>query len=51
MWNANLKAGTVWSVKSLNEHDSSYLGMTYGISYVLILSVFEDEYGNKKCCK
>lgn len=48
MWNANLKAGTVWSVKSLNEHDSSYLGMTYGISYVLILSVFEDEYGNKK---
>lgn len=48
MWNVNLKAGTIWSVKSINEYDYRYAGMTCGVSYVLILSVFEDEYGNKR---
>lgn len=47
MWNINLKRGTVWSTKSLNEYDDVYEGMTFGSMNVLLLSVYTDMEGNK----
>lgn len=43
MWNINIQRGKIWSVKSLNEYDYNYQGMTFGMSNVLILSAFYDK--------
>ena len=48
MWNIYLKRGTIWSVKSINQYEQSYEGMSAGLCYVLILSVFIDQYQNHK---
>lgn len=51
MWNYNIKSGSIWTVKSineLNETDTIYDGMTYGSSFVLILSAFNDIDNMKK---
>ena len=42
MWNINLKSGTIWSVKSSNQYDNIYEGMSGGTKDILILSVFTD---------
>ena len=48
MWNIYLKRGTIWSVKSINQYEQSYEGMSAGLCYVLILSVYIDQYKNHK---
>ena len=48
MWNIYLKRGTIWSVKSINQYEQSYEGMSAGLCYVLILSVYIDQYQNHK---
>lgn len=51
MWNYNIKSGSIWTVKSINELDETdtiYDGMTYGSSFVLILSAFTDVNDIKK---
>ena len=48
MWNVNIKRGAVWSTKSRNEYDECFEGMTFGTSYVLILTAFVDEDDIKK---
>lgn len=48
MWNIYLKRGTIWSVKSINQYEQSYEGMSAGLCYILILSVFIDQYQNHK---
>lgn len=48
MWNIYLKRGTIWSVKSINQYDEHYDGMSAGLGFVLILSIFTDEYKNQK---
>ena len=48
MWNVYLRRGTIWSVKSINQYDEIYEGMSAGLSYVLILSIFTDQYNNQK---
>lgn len=48
MWNIYLKRGTIWSVKSINQYEEHYEGMSAGNGYVLILSVFTDQYNNPK---
>lgn len=48
MWNIYLRRGTIWSVKSINQYDEIYEGMSAGLSYVLILSIFTDQYNNQK---
>ena len=40
MWNINIRKGTIWSIKSLNEYDDYYEGMKYGSYKVLILSAY-----------
>lgn len=42
MWNYNLKQGSVWTIKSLNNYDEHYEGMTFGETTVIILSVYTD---------
>lgn len=45
MWNINIRSGSIWTVKSINElseGDKIFEGMTYGTSYVLLLSAFTD---------
>lgn len=48
MWNVYLRRGTIWSVKSINQYDEIYEGMSAGLNYVLILSIFTDQYNNQK---
>lgn len=48
MWNIYLKRGTIWSVKSINQYEQCYEGMSAGLCYVLILSIFTDQYQNHK---
>lgn len=48
MWNYNIKQGSIWSVKSFNESNEEYKGMTYGTSYILILSAFTDTDNEKR---
>lgn len=48
MWNVYLRRGTIWSVKSINQYDEIYEGMSAGLNYVLILSIFKDQYNNQK---
>lgn len=48
MWNFNAKLGAIWTLKSLNEFDESYLGMRFGEQLVLILSTYIDEYEVEK---
>lgn len=48
MWNIYLKRGTIWSVKSINQYEEHYEGMSAGLCYILILSVFIDQYQNHK---
>lgn len=48
MWNIYLKRGTIWSVKSINQYEQNYEGMSAGLCYVLILSVYIDQYQNHK---
>ena len=48
MWNIYLKRGTIWSVKSINQYEQTYEGMNAGSCYVLILSVYTDQYQNSK---
>ena len=43
MWNINIRKGTIWSIKSLNEYDDYYEGMKYGSYKVLILSAYRSE--------
>ena len=51
MWNVNIKSGSIWTVKSINELDydeQPLQGMRFGIGYVLILSAFTDIDNTKK---
>ena len=48
MWSLNLKSGTIWSVKSINQYDEIYEGMSNGTKDILILSVFTDPFGKEK---
>ena len=48
MWNVCLRRGTIWSVKSINQYEQIYEGMTAGTSNVLILTAFQDEKGLNK---
>lgn len=48
MWNIYLERGTVWSVKSINQYEEHYEGMSAGSGYVLILSAFTDEFQRQK---
>lgn len=47
MWNINLKRGTVWTTKSINQYEICYDGMTCGSIKVLLLSVYTDVTGNE----
>ena len=47
MWNINIRKGTIWSIKSLNEYDDYYEGMKYGSYKVLILSAYTNQYNEK----
>ena len=47
MWNINIRKGTIWSIKSLNEYDDYYEGMKYGSYKVLILSAYTNHYNEK----
>lgn len=38
----NLKPGSIWMVKSFNEYEEYYAGMSCGNSRILIISVFKD---------
>lgn len=38
----NLKSGSIWMVKSFNEYEEYYAGMSCGNSRILIISVFKD---------
>lgn len=48
MWNVNMRRGTIWSTKSINQYEYNYIGMTAGSAWVLILNAFTDENGYKK---
>ena len=48
MWNIFLKQGTIWSVKSINQYEEHFEGMSAGASFVLILSAFTDEFQRSK---
>lgn len=47
MWNINIRKGTIWNVKSLNQYDYSFPGMKFCGGRVLILSAYTDIAGNK----
>lgn len=47
MWNNNVKKGTIWTIKSLNEYEECYKGMKFGTYRVLIMSAFTTEDGSK----
>lgn len=47
MWNVNIRKGTIWNVKSLNQYDYSFPGMRFCGGRVLILSAYTDVSGNK----
>lgn len=52
MWNINLRKGTIWSTKSLNEvqeYEKVYEGMTNGHQTVLLISVFRDQFNIHRC--
>lgn len=49
MWNVNIRQGTIWTTKSLNDvEDTGYDGMFFGNKYILMLSAFIDIDGIKK---
>ena len=41
MNNKDIQPGSIWMVKSLNEFDKYYNGMSLGSSRILIISVFK----------
>lgn len=43
MWNYNIKSGSIWTLKSLNEFNENYMGMRFGEQTILILSTYIDE--------
>lgn len=48
MWNVNIRKGSIWTTKSLNQYeDLNYRGMRFGNKKVLILSAYTDINGNK----
>ena len=48
MWDINIRKGTIWSIKSLNEYDDYYEGMKYGSYKVLILSAYINQYNESE---
>lgn len=48
MWNNQIRKGSLWTVKSLNEYEEQYEGMTFGNTMVLILSAYYDAQINKR---
>ena len=48
MWNIYLKRGNIWSVKSINQYEQHYEGMSAGSCYVLILSAYKDQFDEYK---
>lgn len=47
MWNVNIRKGTIWNVKSLNQYDYNFPGMKFCGGRVLILSAYTDQNDNK----
>ena len=47
MWNVNIRKGTIWNVKSLNQYDYNFPGMKFCGGKVLILSAYTDQNDNK----
>lgn len=47
MWNVNIRKGTIWNVKSLNQYDYNFPGMKFCGGRVLILSAYTDVNNNK----
>ena len=47
MWNVNIRTGTIWNVKSLNQYDYNFPGMKFCGGRVLILSAYTDVNNNK----
>ena len=47
MWNVNIRKGTIWNVKSLNQYDYNFPGMKFCGGRVLILSAYTDMNNNK----
>lgn len=48
MWNIYIRRGSIWSVKSINQYETAYEGMSAGPSLVLILSAYKNQYGESK---
>lgn len=48
MWNVNVRKSAIWTVKSINEYDEYYKGMSCGTSQVLIVSSYLDADGVRK---